>query len=568
MAGFSTFFNESDDLEREIKRADNSNPLSGDVVQFDADGNLIAAEGGGGGGIENNTTNTHVPFWDGDSFEDSAISATPSTATVTGGLTVTGETSLPNGLTINTGGNINTVNSLNITGAFGVNFNNGTNSNGDAQMSGFSVNSTGNTSIGGNFSTFRGTGQTSIGLSESPTRVAGTNVTNPASGTTALGIDSNGALTTTVGGGGTTINPTDNAIPVRSDATTFVDSPITIGAGVGLTTDLADIDTNGDGDTFNALQGGNYLGTRADGITAYYDGSGVFPDPGGWVTGSVVTFAADFVTADANFSNEVAGNSYTITGVAPQANNSDGAIVNHAFEFTLGNAIVVNISTQAVAGSQIAGQVVIVEAGADATTVTGDLTVTGTINSLITTTATAAGITDILNNGNSGSITSSSPTVPGFTTNNPDIIPTISFGAVQPLDSNGVGIPDGTQFSGLVVTDDNDAQIRTWTATWQVVFDVEWFIYGDVVASNFIFDGGTETWDVAYSNQPELIVDLRTITATVPASATVTGDLAVTGTTTLAITDTGTIPQAGPFQFRIADNGDLGLEGFITFVRE
>ena len=559
MAGFSTFFNESDDLEREIKRADNSNPLSGDVVQFDADGNLIAAEGGGGGGIENNTTNTHVPFWDGDSFEDSAISATPSTATVTGGLTVTGETSLPNGLTIDTSGNINQANSLTVTSGFGVNFN-GTN--------GFNVNSTGNTSIGGNFSSFSGNGRTTVGLSESPTRVAGTNVTNPASGTTALGIDSNGALTTTVGGGGTTINPTDNAIPVRSDATTFVDSPITIGAGVGLTTDLADIDTNGDGNTFNALQGGGYLGTRADGITAYYDGSGVFPDPGGWVTGSVVAFAANFVTNNTDFSNEVAGNSYTITGVSPQPNLSDGATVNHSFEFTLDQAIVANISTEATPARQVAGQIVIVEAGADATTVTGDLTVTGTINSLITTTATAAGITDILNNGNNGSITSSSPTVPGFTTNNLDTIPAISFGAVQPLDSNGVGIPDGTQFSGLVVTDDNDAQIRTWTVTWQVVFDVEWFIYGDVVASNFIFDGGTETWDVAYSNQPELIVDLRTITATVPASATVTGDLAVTGTTTLAITDTGTIPQAGPFQFRIADSTDTGLDGFITFVRE
>ena len=149
----------------------------------------------------------------------------------------------------------------------------------------------------------------------------------------------------------------------------------------GLTTDLFNID-NGNGAS-NALAGGSYLGTRADGITAYYDGSGSFPDPGGWVTGSVVTFASNFVTTNTDFSDAVAGNSYTITGVSPQGNFSDGATVNHAFEFTLGSAIVVNISTEAVSASQVAGQIVIVEAGADtinieaATSITGGVTLTG-----------------------------------------------------------------------------------------------------------------------------------------------------------------------------------------------
>ena len=77
-----------------------------------------------------------------------------------------------------------------------------------------------------------GTSQTTIGQSSSSTRVAGTNVSNPGAGlTTALGIDENGALTTTVSGGGTTINTTDNVIPVRSDANTFVDSSITATSG-------------------------------------------------------------------------------------------------------------------------------------------------------------------------------------------------------------------------------------------------------------------------------------------------------------------------------------------------
>ena len=194
--------------------------------------------------------------------------------TVSSGLTVTGETSLPNGLTVNTGGNINTVNSLNITGAFGVNFNDGTNSNGDVQQSGFNVNSTGNASIGGNFSSFSGSGRTTVGRSSSSTRVAGENVTNPASGTTALGIDSNGALTTTVGGGGpasgTILLPSPDVVDHSMSPVLTTNSSITLHPTinmlgnfdsvelsafylVGTTNDLSNIVSNGTQTTVQTL---------------------------------------------------------------------------------------------------------------------------------------------------------------------------------------------------------------------------------------------------------------------------------------------------------------------------
>ncbi len=80
----------------------------------------------------------------------------------------------------------------------GVNFNDA-----ESSSAGFNVNSTGNTSISGNFSSFSGTGRTTIGSSGSETRVAGSALTNPGTGLTApIGIDENGNLTTTVEVGG------------------------------------------------------------------------------------------------------------------------------------------------------------------------------------------------------------------------------------------------------------------------------------------------------------------------------------------------------------------------------
>ena len=60
----------------------------------------------------------------------------------------------------------------------------------------------------------------SIGVSDS---ITSTHFSGSMSGS----FQGDGSRLTGIGGGGTTINTTDNVIPVRSDATTFVDSPIT-----------------------------------------------------------------------------------------------------------------------------------------------------------------------------------------------------------------------------------------------------------------------------------------------------------------------------------------------------
>ena len=60
MANFSNFFNQADDLEREIKRAGGADPQDGDVVQFDSSGNLIAGEAMGG--AQTNPTGNTVPI--------------------------------------------------------------------------------------------------------------------------------------------------------------------------------------------------------------------------------------------------------------------------------------------------------------------------------------------------------------------------------------------------------------------------------------------------------------------------------------------------------------------------
>ena len=53
------------------------------------------------------------------------------------------------------------------------------------------------------------------------------------------------------GGGGTTINTTDNVVPVRSNATTFVDSPITVTSG--QTTITSDLTVSGSAEITGSL---------------------------------------------------------------------------------------------------------------------------------------------------------------------------------------------------------------------------------------------------------------------------------------------------------------------------
>ena len=176
-----------------------------------------------------------------DAFASSVTRGAAATVTVTVGadLAVTGTTSFPNGLTLDTGGNIRQVNSMNISGAFGVNFNNGVDSGGTTQQSGFNVNSTGNTSISGNFSSFNGTGQTTVGTSTSSTKIEGTNVTNPAIGTTtALGIDENGFITTNVSSGGVA-----GTGLVRSDSGVLSIDPTFLSSGATINLPTANFDS-------------------------------------------------------------------------------------------------------------------------------------------------------------------------------------------------------------------------------------------------------------------------------------------------------------------------------------
>ena len=116
----------------------------------------------------------------------------------------------------------------------GVNF-----SNAEGATAGFNVNSTGNTSIGGNFSSFSGTGQTTIGVNTSGTFIASDSITG--TGTTAaaaapIGVLASGEIVTgvSVGGGaqkvdGTTETATTTGETADVNAVYFI-APKTIAA--------------------------------------------------------------------------------------------------------------------------------------------------------------------------------------------------------------------------------------------------------------------------------------------------------------------------------------------------
>ena len=102
----------------------------------------------------------------------------------------------------------------------------------------------------------------------------------PATTDPVLMLDANdNVIRGTISGGGTTINPTDNAIPIRSDATTFVDSLITqvTGTGFNLTpaTPFTGISHNNFADVFNAGDTSDFqLATGVNGADADSDTGG------------------------------------------------------------------------------------------------------------------------------------------------------------------------------------------------------------------------------------------------------------------------------------------------------
>ena len=116
-------------------------------------------------------------------------------------LTVTGDARLNGNLTVGTfnigsiSDNVNVqFNALGYNVAStGVNFNDA-----EGSTAGFNVNSTGNTSIGGNFTSLSGTGQLTLGLSSAQTRIAGSGIATTATNDEPLNlvVGSNGQVMT------------------------------------------------------------------------------------------------------------------------------------------------------------------------------------------------------------------------------------------------------------------------------------------------------------------------------------------------------------------------------------
>ena len=166
--------------------------------------NFLFFDGGAGASSIDRTSNTTQGT--GSFVSPSGITVAAQT-TINSGLTVEGDTLLNGALTVgtftpgNTDGNVNVqFNALGYNvSSTGANFNDP-----EGGTAGFNVNSSGNTTIGGNFTQISGTGQTTLGNSSSQTRVNGTGITHPGSGADPLNlvVGENGQLMTVAGTAG------------------------------------------------------------------------------------------------------------------------------------------------------------------------------------------------------------------------------------------------------------------------------------------------------------------------------------------------------------------------------
>ena len=145
---------------------------------------------------------------------------------------------------------------------------------------------------------------------------------------------------------------------------------------------------------------------------------------------------------------------------------------------------------------------------------------------------------------------------------------------------SGVGLEDGKTYSSLIF---DDGTSKTFTTNW---------IYIDENNSDRAFPVG-ESRLYAYQDGPTYYDDSNTHLFTAlaspssyevspsPGDATIgnatmgniksSGIISKDGSSSAKyyIEDTGALPNAeGPFKFKIADNGDIGTAGYITFVRE
>ena len=315
-------------------------------------------------------------------------------------------------------------------------------------------------------------------------------------------------------------------------------------------------------------------------------------------------FAA-FATTVTVTQNDNATAQFAATHYARQAAVSGGVIIHftQALNSTTAITPISGSGTQANVSSTntIGGATIPAVPGDAIVTVTGDLTVTQkttlattldglvlatagvlSTDSPITVTAGGAGVSATLSEYSTSNVSASaSGVVDGL--GNLDGIATLGFNA-----SSATGFTNGQIFTSLTLDYVGTVQglgSATFTGRWiyldalgtgpdgtstQISEAILYQALGNGVTA-LLDDGGT----ISFGPDQGLLTgtDFNSITAGQSGGTTITGDLTVTGattlsgTTTLKIDDTGTGP-AQNLQFRIADTGNTGATGFITFVRE
>ena len=329
------------------------------------------------------------------------------------------------------------------------------------------------------------------------------------------------------------------------------------------------------------------------------------------------TFAA-FATTVTVTQNDNATAQFAATHYARQAAVSGGVIIHFTQALNSTTTAITPISgsgTQANVSSTntIGGATIPAVPGDAIVTVTGDLTVTGkttldtTLDGLVLATAgvlsTDSSIT--LTAGGAGvSATLSEYSTPNVSASADGVVD--GLGPLDGIATLGFNVSSATGFTnGQIFTSLTFDYVGTVQGLGSATFTGRW-IYLDSLGTGpdgtstqvseailyqALGNGVTvlldDTSTINFGTDQGLLTgtDFNSITAGQSGGTTITGDLTVTGattssgdltvtgtttlsgTTTLKIDDTGTGP-AQNLQFRIADTGNTGATGFITFVRE
>ena len=147
-------------------------------------------------------------------------------------------------------------------------------------------------------------------------------------------------------GGGTTINPTDTVMPVRSNATTFIDSPFAVVSGAVTATPTVTTGT-GINNVFNALTTGKGADFNSNSI----------------ISGSIVNIASTSTAGATGFealniavSGANGTSAQTITGATISVTNTNATSgTNVGLDVTASGATTANYAFRALAGQILAG---------------------------------------------------------------------------------------------------------------------------------------------------------------------------------------------------------------------